>query len=190
MASSLSLDCPRIDDTFGPHAGDCRGGFDFTLLFEESILTIAPLGLLLLVLPWRIFYLFSKPIKVVWNPLIYLKTVRCISRSPFPCDEDSRVSLPLESSLLTCLSSLEVFLPRFCRSTIGAIGPLGRTVGHQNPSVNPGSGPHVSWLSCLLSLVLCGAYALRSAFRHPHCLPVLLSSFRRRTYEDAVVAAV
>lgn len=34
------------EDVFGPAvASTCLGGFDFTLLFEETILTILPLGL-------------------------------------------------------------------------------------------------------------------------------------------------
>ncbi|KAK4170055.1 hypothetical protein QBC43DRAFT_329617 [Cladorrhinum sp. PSN259] len=56
--------CARLDDSFGPHAGACRGGFDFTLLFEETILTILPLGLLLLVLPLRVGYLWNRTKKV------------------------------------------------------------------------------------------------------------------------------
>jgi hypothetical protein len=35
-----------VEDTFGPAvASSCVGGFDFTLLFEESILTVLPLGI-------------------------------------------------------------------------------------------------------------------------------------------------
>lgn len=35
-----------VEDNFGPIvAGTCLGGFDFTLLFEEAILTILPLGI-------------------------------------------------------------------------------------------------------------------------------------------------
>lgn len=34
-----------VEDRFGPVVGNsCLGGFDFTLLFEESILTILPLA--------------------------------------------------------------------------------------------------------------------------------------------------
>ena len=56
--------CKQIDDTFGPYAGDCRGGFDFTLLFQDSILSLLPLGLLLIIVPFRITYLFRRTIKV------------------------------------------------------------------------------------------------------------------------------
>jgi hypothetical protein len=35
-----------VNDRFGPTAGQfCPGRFDFTLLFEEAILTAAPLGI-------------------------------------------------------------------------------------------------------------------------------------------------
>jgi hypothetical protein len=56
--------CGRVDNSFGPHAGDCRGGFDFTLLFEESILTLLPAGLILLLLPPRAWFLLRRERKV------------------------------------------------------------------------------------------------------------------------------
>ncbi|KAK0716329.1 ABC transporter [Lasiosphaeris hirsuta] len=56
MAHSPSS-CRAIDDSFGPHANTCRGGFDFTLLFEETILTILPLSLFALIFPARSWYL-------------------------------------------------------------------------------------------------------------------------------------
>ncbi|KAF7558681.1 hypothetical protein G7046_g5481 [Stylonectria norvegica] len=47
------------DSLFGPSVWDegCRGGFDFTLAFEESILTIAPSALFLLIVGPRSIYL-------------------------------------------------------------------------------------------------------------------------------------
>ncbi|KAF4972333.1 hypothetical protein FZEAL_9615 [Fusarium zealandicum] len=51
MASSI------CDTSFGPYASDCRGGFDLTLLFEESILVVPINALLLLAAPCRAFYL-------------------------------------------------------------------------------------------------------------------------------------
>ncbi|KAF5565087.1 multidrug resistance [Fusarium phyllophilum] len=53
----VSLSC---DNSFGPYAGGCRGGFDFTLLFEESILTIPITALVLLAAPCRVLYLLHK----------------------------------------------------------------------------------------------------------------------------------
>ena len=84
MATPAS--CKQVDDTFGPHAKSCRGGFDFTLLFEESILSILPLGLLLLVVPFRISYLFRRTIKVDPSSWLAAKLVRGpIQRGIPPC---------------------------------------------------------------------------------------------------------
>lgn len=73
MASSI---CAVIDDSWGPYARGCRGGFDFTLLFEESVLTLLPLCLFLLVTPFRLVYLFNKKTKVVNSALLVWKLVR------------------------------------------------------------------------------------------------------------------
>lgn len=49
-----ALSCSvSVDDSFGPWAQGCRGGFDFTLLFEESILAIPVLCLFIIVVPFR-----------------------------------------------------------------------------------------------------------------------------------------
>ena len=64
MAQSSLSWCSRIDDSFGPHAGECRGGFDFTLLFEETILNLLPASLLLVALTPRVLYLLSRAKKV------------------------------------------------------------------------------------------------------------------------------
>lgn len=68
--------CRLVDDSFGPYAGHCRGGFDFTLLFEESILSILPLVLLLGIIPLRILYLVRRSIKVEKGVLLPTKLVR------------------------------------------------------------------------------------------------------------------
>lgn len=69
------MDCV-YDDTFGPYAKSCRGGFDFTLLFEETVLSILPLCLLLMVVPFRVIYLARREIKVNKSLLLPLKLVR------------------------------------------------------------------------------------------------------------------
>lgn len=66
-----------IDDSFGPYAGpDVRGGFDFTLLFEESILSIAPLAIVLIVAPFRIAFLLKRERKLLRSKSLYTKVVR------------------------------------------------------------------------------------------------------------------
>ncbi|TAQ85919.1 hypothetical protein B7494_g5754 [Chlorociboria aeruginascens] len=68
MASTDSL-CPAIDNTFGPWATQCRGGLDFTLLFEETILTILPLSFMIFATFFRLVYLSKRQNKVTRNSL-------------------------------------------------------------------------------------------------------------------------
>ncbi|KAK2608926.1 hypothetical protein QQS21_002502 [Conoideocrella luteorostrata] len=59
-----SSKCPIESEVgFGP-TSDCYDGFDFTLLFEETILTIAPAGITLFLLPWFISRLSKREKKV------------------------------------------------------------------------------------------------------------------------------
>ena len=76
-----SISCPLLDDSFGPYAEYCRGGFDFTLLFQESILSILPLVLLLGIAPLRIVYLIRRSIKVGKSVLLPTKLVSLSSQS-------------------------------------------------------------------------------------------------------------
>ncbi|KAG9248121.1 P-loop containing nucleoside triphosphate hydrolase protein [Calycina marina] len=46
------------DNSFGPAVKGCRDGFDFTLLFEEIALAIIPLVILLVSVPFRLFYIW------------------------------------------------------------------------------------------------------------------------------------
>jgi hypothetical protein len=70
--------CPiEVDDSFGPWAGPaCRGGFDFTILFEEAILCIPLQCLLLLILPARLWQLTRMDVKMAHGVLRPLKAVR------------------------------------------------------------------------------------------------------------------
>jgi len=72
---SSSSECQRVDDSFGPYALKCRGGFDFTLLFEESVLTILPLAVLFACTSFRIFFLLKKNDKVIKSRLANLKLI-------------------------------------------------------------------------------------------------------------------
>ncbi|KAF4311832.1 Metal resistance protein YCF1-like protein 2 [Botryosphaeria dothidea] len=73
--SQPNQSCPvSVDDSFGPWAGSaCRGGFDFTLLFEESILSIPLSCLFLLLLPSRTLHLVKSDVKILSTPLPLLK---------------------------------------------------------------------------------------------------------------------
>ncbi|KAF2488718.1 putative multidrug resistance protein [Lophium mytilinum] len=49
----------HADNVFGPVVSPvCRHGFDFTLLFEQSILSIGPSSIFLLLVPLRLFWLY------------------------------------------------------------------------------------------------------------------------------------
>ncbi|PFH57820.1 hypothetical protein XA68_14537 [Ophiocordyceps unilateralis] len=63
-----------VEDRFGPAVTDsCLGGFDFTLLFEESILTLVPLAIALLWAASRALTLRIEPAKVKASWLLAAK---------------------------------------------------------------------------------------------------------------------
>jgi ATP-binding cassette subfamily C (CFTR/MRP) protein 1 len=64
------------DSSFGPFLEiPGKATFDFTLLFEETILSIAPSSLLLLSIPTRILRLWKSPRKVIGSYLLTTKIV-------------------------------------------------------------------------------------------------------------------
>ncbi|KAH8805474.1 putative ABC multidrug transporter [Xylogone sp. PMI_703] len=60
-----------VENHFGPQVRGCLGDFDFTLLFEETVLSISLAGLALFLLPGRISHLFKQPLKVKGGRLLY-----------------------------------------------------------------------------------------------------------------------
>ncbi|KAI1348977.1 ABC transporter [Xylaria sp. FL0043] len=67
--------CPSDADlSFGPAINSgCRGGFDFTLLFEESVLSLLPAALFILVAALRVVYLVKSHTKAGSNPARFQK---------------------------------------------------------------------------------------------------------------------
>ena len=74
-SSSSGPSCRDLDNTFRIDAGPCRGGFDFSLLFEETILEILPILLMLIIIPGRLWILLQKRNKVVGSWLVFVKLV-------------------------------------------------------------------------------------------------------------------
>ncbi|OJK04669.1 hypothetical protein ASPACDRAFT_1892879 [Aspergillus aculeatus ATCC 16872] len=71
VPSNCSLDA---DNVFGPVVAlGCRNGFDFTLLFEQSILGILPAVAFLLASPLRAVYLIKKDARTQRNSLRFVK---------------------------------------------------------------------------------------------------------------------
>ncbi|KAF6825097.1 ABC multidrug transporter [Colletotrichum plurivorum] len=64
--------------SFGPAATSCGGRFDFTLLFQHSLLAIGPSAALLLALPVRLRQLLHQRRKVLRHPLNAAKIAACI----------------------------------------------------------------------------------------------------------------
>lgn len=83
--NALWPSCHDLDNTMRIDAGFCRGGFDFSLLFEETILEILPISLILIVIPFRLWHLFQKRHKFERSLLLLLKLVsRHIVQRPSP----------------------------------------------------------------------------------------------------------
>ncbi|OKL58187.1 hypothetical protein UA08_06868 [Talaromyces atroroseus] len=71
----MDASCPQAaDNSFGP-AISCPRVFDFTLVFEQSILSIGPSALFLLLVPWRVWNLYGKSIKTsqIANAVLWFK---------------------------------------------------------------------------------------------------------------------
>lgn len=78
--------CPvAIDDSFGPWVGHgCRDAFDFTLLFEEVILSIPVQSLFLVALLVRVLQLSRTGPKIAPGALRPLKAVSWHSTTNLP----------------------------------------------------------------------------------------------------------
>lgn len=69
------------DNDFGPIVRACRNEFDFTMLFEETILSATPSTLLMILAGARILYLRKRP-RIVWaRTFQLLKLVSCLTAS-------------------------------------------------------------------------------------------------------------
>lgn len=76
LGSRTPVCSPRADDAFGPFIDGCRQNFDFTLLFEQSILTIVPSIVLLILTPLRLLQLYRSNAKTLPNRIYTAKLVR------------------------------------------------------------------------------------------------------------------
>ncbi|KAL7963372.1 P-loop containing nucleoside triphosphate hydrolase protein [Trichoderma compactum] len=82
MNISTPLCAPTADAAFGPVVdAACRDGFDFTLVFEQSIFVLVPASLLVLAAPLRLIQLRKSPVKVVdhVSRVIKLSVVGCLA---------------------------------------------------------------------------------------------------------------
>jgi ATP-binding cassette, subfamily C (CFTR/MRP), member 1 len=69
------------DNVFGPQL---RGSFDFTVLFEQSILSIAPTALFVVLAPFRIAWLLrrrdacARSGRLLWLKLVFPSVCRLL----------------------------------------------------------------------------------------------------------------
>ncbi|KND90065.1 Multidrug resistance-associated protein 1 [Tolypocladium ophioglossoides CBS 100239] len=62
--------CTQADQTFGPGVSKpCRDGLDFTLLFEQALLTLVPATIFLLAFPFRLVYLAKTEVRAQASPI-------------------------------------------------------------------------------------------------------------------------
>jgi hypothetical protein len=74
--SPRALLCSAAENSFGPQVDAvCLNGFDFTLLFEESIMAMPLSILVILIVPFRILRLSRQSQKVRGGPLYLAKLV-------------------------------------------------------------------------------------------------------------------
>lgn len=106
MASPTSSgpSCRDLDNTVRAGMRSCRGGFDFSLLFEETILEILPISLIVIAVPFRIWQLSQKRRKVVGSWLLLLKLVSILFLSEIST-LGSCVTFPFGGSCLMFVSS-------------------------------------------------------------------------------------
>jgi ATP-binding cassette, subfamily C (CFTR/MRP), member 1 len=76
--NSTVLCTSAVDDVFGPRVNPCQSELDFTLYFEQLILTIIPAAVFLLLACWRLRKLLRQDIKIVGGVswLVVVKYVR------------------------------------------------------------------------------------------------------------------
>jgi len=76
MVTIMESNCTTINDnSFGPAVQGCRHNFDFTLIFEQSILSIVPAALLLIFAPPRVARLLRSGTKTFPSRLRSTKAV-------------------------------------------------------------------------------------------------------------------
>ncbi|RYC82063.1 ABC transporter C family member 3 [Fusarium oxysporum f. sp. narcissi] len=113
----------HVEDTFGPVVKGCGSNFDFTLLFEETILCILPLCVAICLAVFRITRLWTKPVifkgcfilplKLIAWTLVLGSQTSTVALFSIRDETRTRASIAagsigiLGSAILACLSFLE-----------------------------------------------------------------------------------
>lgn len=124
--NARSLHLPPTAMSFGPSAHGSQRDFDFTLLFEQSILAIPPPALCLPLAVWRIWKLRARRVRVQGRLVLASKLVRTRSLSIL--------------FHVTCSSRSGHLLPSGCL-TIGLADTVVEEPPGANRSIDSCSGP-------------------------------------------------
>ena len=162
-SSASASSCASIDDSLGPYALNCRGGFDFTLVFEEAILTILPFAILLFVTPLRVLYLHTERSKVVQSRLLLFKLVSTVSTCLTKLQTVRAMSMLLQS--LTLMLHHQGFLHHIRHSAASTPGPVGTIFNIQDSCIGAHRRSISSRLTRSLFPVVHRARPYSSAFR-------------------------
>ncbi|GKT98958.1 unnamed protein product [Fusarium langsethiae] len=108
------------DDLFGPSVWTegCRGGFDFTLSFQESILSIAPSAVFLALVGPRAYYLFKTPDKAkrhaTYTPKLITSATYAVLQvvllALVPSAKKLNTRFSLAAAILNLLAALSIVL--------------------------------------------------------------------------------
>ncbi|RGP79933.1 canalicular multispecific organic anion transporter 2 [Fusarium longipes] len=98
------------DGLFGPSVWTegCRGGFDFTLSFQESILSIVPSAVFITVVGPRAYYLFKTPDKTKRHATYTPKLIVLLALVPSAKELNTRFSLA--AAILNLLAAFSIVL--------------------------------------------------------------------------------
>lgn len=142
--SSTPLCAPTADAAFGPVVdAACRDGFDFTLVFEQSIFVLLPAAMLVLMAPLRLLQLRKSPIKVADQASRMIKLVSRLTTRDAHQNRKLIASLP---SLLYSPSQAASLLSSWSSSPSGQLTmdqrvstacPLPRQVSPSSPASWP-----------------------------------------------------
>ena len=131
MAAQGSFSCePAADDKFGPAVASCARSFDFTLLFEQSFLSIAPSIIFLFLSIWRLFNLrlSSQKTRRSW-----MSTAKPILALALILSQLSLLVLYIRLSL----TKTRVSIPATVLSLFAAVTIVPLSYCEQNRSVRP-----------------------------------------------------
>lgn len=82
---------PQADQAFGPGVSEaCRGGLDFTLLFEQALFTLVPATIFLFAFPFRLVYLAKSEVRARASPI---RTAKLVQGPPISSHQSRYVEL-------------------------------------------------------------------------------------------------